>query len=147
MPSWEPSILPLPISKSYLGKLADITSRPTSYVVLLIVHAVGLAIAASSPTLAAYIVGAAMTAFGRFGLALLSDIVVGNLPPLQWRSFRGCMLSSAFLTTLVNGFISDACLRMALWAYLHDSCALGTCHTDALRHAAQGQENGHGEHR
>ena len=56
------------------------------------------------------------------------------------------MLSSALLTTLVSGSISDACIQLAVWPYYHDSCAHGTRHTDALRHAAQGQEDGHGEH-
>lgn len=97
------------ISKPFLGKLSDITSRPTTYVVVLVVYAVGFAVAASSQTLAAYIVGASFTAFGKSGLDLLSDIIIGDLTPLQWRGFWGGMLSTPFLiTTFVNGFISDA---------------------------------------
>ncbi|KAM0714484.1 hypothetical protein Q7P37_010271 [Cladosporium fusiforme] len=97
------------ISKPFLGKLSDITSRPTTYVVVLVVYAVGFAVAASSQTFAAYIVGASFTAFGKSGLDLLSDIIVGDLTPLQWRGFWGGMLSTPFLvTTFINGFISDS---------------------------------------
>lgn len=97
------------ISKPFLGKLADITSRPTTYMVVLVVYAVGFAVAASSQTLAAYIVGASFTAFGKSGLDLLSDIIVGDLTPLEWRGFWSGMLSTPFLiTTFINGFISDA---------------------------------------
>lgn len=97
------------ISKPFLGKLSDITSRPTTYVVVLVVYAVGFAVAASSQTLSAYIVGASFTAFGKSGLDLLSDIIVGDLTPLQWRGFWGGMLSTPFLvTTFVNGFIYES---------------------------------------
>lgn len=97
------------ISKPFLGKLSDITSRPTTYVVVLVVYAIGFAVAASSQTLAAYIVGVSFTSFGKSGLDLLSDIIVGDLTPLQWRGFWGGMLSTPFLiTTFINGFISDA---------------------------------------
>ncbi|KAI6913887.1 hypothetical protein KC334_g1102, partial [Hortaea werneckii] len=97
------------ISKPFLGKLSDITSRPTTYVVVLVVYAVGFAVAASSQTFAAYIVGNSFTAFGKSGLDLLSDIIVGDLTPLQWRGFWGGMLSTPFLvTTFINGFISDS---------------------------------------
>jgi MFS family permease len=97
------------ISRPFLSKLSDITSRPTTYVVVLLVYALGFAVAASSQTLAAYIVGASFTAFGKSGLDLLSDIIVGDLTPLQWRAFWSSMLSTPFLiTTFVNRFISDS---------------------------------------
>ncbi|KJX92951.1 siderophore iron transporter like protein [Zymoseptoria brevis] len=97
------------ISKPFLGKLSDITSRPTTYVVVLVVYAVGFAVAASSQGLAAYVVGASLTAFGKSGLDLLSDIIVGDLTPLEWRAFWSGMLGTPFLiTTFINGFISDA---------------------------------------
>lgn len=97
------------ISKPFLGKLADITSRPTTYIVVLVVYIVGFVVAACSPSLAAYIVGASFTAFGKSGLDLLSDIIVGDLTPLEWRGFWGGMLSTPFLiTTFANAQISKA---------------------------------------
>ncbi|CAG8109384.1 unnamed protein product [Penicillium salamii] len=97
------------ISKPFIGKLADITSRPTTYLVVLVFYAVGFAVAASCTNLAAYTVGICFTAFGKSGLDLLSDIIVGDLTTLQWRAFWGGMLSTPFLvTTFVNGFIAES---------------------------------------
>lgn len=97
------------ISKPFIGKLADITSRPTTYLVVLVFYAIGFAVAASCTNLAAYTVGICFTAFGKSGLDLLSDIIVGDLTTLQWRAFWGGMLSTPFLvTTFVNGFIAES---------------------------------------
>ncbi|KAI7204395.1 hypothetical protein KC316_g1993 [Hortaea werneckii] len=58
------------ISKPFIGKLSDITSRPIT-------------------------------------LDLLSDIIVADLTPLQWRAFCGALLSTTFLVTVpLDGFIS-----------------------------------------
>ncbi|OJJ88618.1 uncharacterized protein ASPGLDRAFT_117082 [Aspergillus glaucus CBS 516.65] len=97
------------VSKPFIGKMADITSRPTSYLVVLLAYAVGFAIAASCTNLAAYVVGSCLTSFGRSGLDLLSEVVIGDLTTLQWRGFWSGMLLSPFLvTTFIDGFISDS---------------------------------------
>ncbi|KPM39849.1 Siderophore iron transporter 3 [Neonectria ditissima] len=97
------------ISKPFIGKLADITSRPTTYVVILVFYVVGFAVAASSSTFTAYTVGICFTSVGKSGLDLLSDIIVGDLTPLQWRGFFGAALSIPFVVTVpINGFIAEA---------------------------------------
>ncbi|KAK7409431.1 hypothetical protein QQX98_008392 [Neonectria punicea] len=97
------------ISKPFIGKLADITSRPTTYVVILVFYVVGFAVAASSSTFTAYTVGICFTSVGKSGLDLLSDIIVGDLTPLQWRGFFGAALSIPFVITVpINGFIAEA---------------------------------------
>ena len=97
------------VSKPFIGKMADITSRPTTYVVVLVFYVVGFVVAASGRTIGAYAVGYCFTAFGKSGLDLLGDVIVGDLTTLQWRGFWGALLSSPFIvTTFVNGFISDA---------------------------------------
>ncbi|KAF9872848.1 hypothetical protein CkaCkLH20_09711 [Colletotrichum karsti] len=104
------------ISKPFIGKLADITSRPTTYVVILVFYVVGFAVAASSSTFAAYTVGICFTSVGKSGLDLLSDIIVGDLTPLQWRGFFGAVLSVPFVVTVpVNGFIADAFVDNWRW--------------------------------
>jgi hypothetical protein len=52
-----------------------------------------LAVAASSRTFVAYIVGICFTSVGKSGLDLLSDIIVGDLTLLEWRGFFGAGLS------------------------------------------------------
>lgn len=71
------------VSKPFIGKMADITSRPTAYTVVLPFYAVGFGVAAGCTNLAAYIVGIALTAFGKLGLDLLSEIIVGDLATIQ----------------------------------------------------------------
>lgn len=97
------------VSKPFIGKLADITSRPTTYVVVLVFYVIGFVVAATCNNVAAYTVGICFTAFGKSGLDLLSDVIVGDLTPLEWRGFWGALLSAPFLvTTFINGFIAEA---------------------------------------
>ncbi|KAK0389773.1 hypothetical protein NLU13_3346 [Sarocladium strictum] len=96
------------ISKPFIGKLADITSRPTTYVVVLVFYVVGFVVAASASTFTAYTVGICFTSVGKSGLDLLSDIIVADLTPLQWRGFFGACLALPFIVTVpVNGFIAE----------------------------------------
>ena len=104
------------ISKPFIGKLADITSRPTTYVVILVFYVIGFVVAASSNTFAAYTVGIGFTSVGKSGLDLLSDIIVGDLTPLEWRGFFGALLSIPFVITVpINGFIADGFLDNWRW--------------------------------
>ncbi|KAK2607157.1 hypothetical protein N8I77_005859 [Diaporthe amygdali] len=104
------------IAKPFIGKLADITSRPTTYVVILLFYVVGFVVAASSSTFAAYTVGICFTSVGKSGLDLLSDIIVGDLTPLEWRGFFGALLSIPFVITVpVNGFIAEGFVDNWRW--------------------------------
>ncbi|KAJ0276557.1 hypothetical protein CBS470a_010717 [Colletotrichum nupharicola] len=96
------------ISKPFIGKLADITSRPTTYAVILAFYAVGFAVAASAHTFTSYTIGICFTSVGKSGLDLLSDIIVADLTPLEWRGFFSACLSLPFIVTVpVNGFIAE----------------------------------------
>jgi MFS family permease len=104
------------ISKPFIGKLADITSRPTTYVVILVFYVIGFVVAATSSNFVAYTVGICFTSVGKSGLDLLSDIIVGDLTPLQWRGFFGAALSIPFLITVpINGFIAEAFVDNWRW--------------------------------
>lgn len=97
------------ISKPFIGKLSDITSRPSCYVLVLVVYVVGFVVAATCKSIGAYIIGISFTAFGKSGLDLLGDIIVGDLTPLEWRAFWSGLLSSPFIVTVfINGFIAEA---------------------------------------
>lgn len=104
------------ISKPFIGKLSDITSRPTSYVVILAFYVLGFIVAATSSTFAAYTVGICFTSIGKSGLDLLSDIIVGDLTPLEWRGFFGAALSLPFVVTVpINGFLGAAFVDRWRW--------------------------------
>lgn len=96
------------IAKPLIGKLADITSRPTTYIISLVFYVVGYIVAATCTNFVAYVVGVAFTAVGKAGLNLLCQIIVGDLTTLQWRGFWTSMIIAPYLvTTFVNGFISN----------------------------------------
>ncbi|KAF2015192.1 MFS general substrate transporter [Aaosphaeria arxii CBS 175.79] len=104
------------ISKPFIGKLADITSRPTTYVIILAFYAVGFAVAASANNFTTYTVGICFTSVGKSGLDLLSDIIVADLTPLEWRGFFGASLSLPFVVTVpLNGFIADGFYENWRW--------------------------------
>ncbi|KFY43593.1 hypothetical protein V494_01907 [Pseudogymnoascus sp. VKM F-4513 (FW-928)] len=97
------------VSKPFIGKLADITSRPTTYVVVLVFYVIGFVVAATCDNIAAYTVGICFTAFGKSGLDFLGNVIVADLTPLQWRVFWNSLLVFPFIiTTFINGFISEA---------------------------------------
>ncbi|KAE8343386.1 hypothetical protein BDV24DRAFT_129168 [Aspergillus arachidicola] len=97
------------ISKPVIGKLADVLSRPTSYIISLLFYVVGYAVAASCTNFVAYTVGVALTAVGKAGLNILCQIIVGDLTTLQWRGFWTSMIIAPYLvTTFTNGFVVDA---------------------------------------
>ncbi|KAF2032909.1 MFS general substrate transporter [Setomelanomma holmii] len=102
------SIIPA-ISKPFIGKLSDITSRPITYVIALVFYVIGFVVAATCKDIGAYIIGISFTAFGKSGLDLLGDIIVADLTPLEWRAFWSGLLSAPFIITVfINGFIADA---------------------------------------
>ncbi|CAI6059166.1 unnamed protein product [Clonostachys chloroleuca] len=104
------------ISKPFIGKLADITSRPTTYVVILAFYTVGFAVAASAYNFTSYTIGICFTSVGKSGLDLLSDIIVADLTPLEWRGFFGACLSLPFIVTVpINGFIGDGFYENWRW--------------------------------
>jgi hypothetical protein len=73
------------------------SSRPYTYIVVLIFYVVGYIIVLTSPTLAAYIVGQVFVSIGSSGLDLLNDIIVADLTTLEWRGFMSSILSAPFL--------------------------------------------------
>ncbi|KAF2760072.1 putative siderophore-dependent iron transporter [Pseudovirgaria hyperparasitica] len=97
------------IAEPFLGRMSDITSRPDTYIVVLVFYAIGYSVAASCNNTATYAIGICFTSFGESGLDLLSNVIVGDLTPLQWRAFAGGMLNvSSLFTTFAAGGMVDA---------------------------------------
>lgn len=106
------------VSKPFIAKLGDITSRPTMFSVILTIWTLGFIIAASSSTLSAYIVGSVFIAIGSSGIDLISDIICGDLVPLQWRGFCSSLLAFPyFITTWFTGLIVDALAVDEKWRW------------------------------
>lgn len=106
------------IIKPFIAKLGDITSRPMMFSVILAFWTIGFIIAAASSTVSAYIVGSTFISIGSNGLDLMSDIICGDLVPLEWRGFMSSLLAFPyFITTWFTGLIVDAMATGELWRW------------------------------
>lgn len=106
------------VSKPFIAKISDITSRPYTYILTLFFYMVGYIIAATSKTIVAYVVGEVFVAIGSSGLDLTNDIIVADLTPLEWRGFAGAMLSTPFIiNTWFAGKIVDAIEKRDQWRW------------------------------
>lgn len=85
------------VSKPFIAKISDITSRPYTYLVALIFYIIGYIIVATSSTVSGYVIGEVFVAVGSSGLDLINDIIVADLTTLQWRGFASSMLSTPFI--------------------------------------------------
>lgn len=85
------------VSKPFIAKICDVFSRQTAYILILASYVVGYIIVASSQNAATLCVGRVISSTGQAGFDLITDIVVGDLSPLQWRGFTGAMTSFPYL--------------------------------------------------
>ncbi|KAL2857631.1 hypothetical protein BJX68DRAFT_263191 [Aspergillus pseudodeflectus] len=85
------------VSKPFIAKLCDVFSRQTAYIFILTSYVLGYIIVASAPTAPALCVGRVIAATGQAGLDLTTDIIVGDLTPLEWRGFASAMTSFPYL--------------------------------------------------
>ncbi|KAL0935638.1 siderophore iron transporter [Colletotrichum truncatum] len=106
------------VSKPFIAKFSDITSRPYTYILTLLFYVIGYIIAASSTSISAYVVGEVFVAIGSSGLDLTNDIIVADLTPLEWRGFVSSMLSTPFIiNTWFAGKIVDAMQAKNQWRW------------------------------
>ncbi|PYI20418.1 MFS general substrate transporter [Aspergillus violaceofuscus CBS 115571] len=106
------------VSKPFIAKISDITSRPYTYILTLCFYVIGYIIAATCKTVSAYIVGEVFVAIGSSGLDLTNDIIVADLTPLEWRGFASSMLSTPFIiNTWFAGKIVDAIDGRGQWRW------------------------------
>lgn len=106
------------MSKPFIAKISEITSRPYTYLVVLVFYVIGYIIVASCQTISAYIVGEVFVAIGSSGLDLTTDIIVADLTPLEWRGFASSMLSTPFIiNTWFAGKIVQAINSRNQWRW------------------------------
>ncbi|CAI4045772.1 hypothetical protein N7582_003647 [Saccharomyces uvarum] len=94
------------VCKPFIAKISDLSSRPVTYFVVLILYVIGFIITACSPTIAAYVVGSVFIAVGQSGINLMNMVIVADTTSLKWRSFITSLLSVPYLvTTWISGYI------------------------------------------
>ncbi|PWN41064.1 MFS general substrate transporter [Ceraceosorus guamensis] len=85
------------VSKPFIAKVCDVSSRQTAYMMILVFYVVGYAIVAASPSVGAFAAGRIISATGQAGLDLVTDIIVADISPLQWRALVTAATSSPYL--------------------------------------------------
>ncbi|KAI1499962.1 hypothetical protein F5X99DRAFT_410597 [Biscogniauxia marginata] len=91
------------VSKSFPAKLRDVFSHQTAYLIILAFYVVGHVIIATAQNAPTLCVRRVISAAGQAGFDIVTEIVVGDLTPLQWRGFFGSMTSFPYLFLLFVG--------------------------------------------
>ncbi|SJX61513.1 related to Siderophore iron transporter 3 [Sporisorium reilianum f. sp. reilianum] len=85
------------VSKPFIAKICDIFSRQTAYLLVAIFYTIGFVVAASAVTPGAFAVGRIITEVGQAGFDLVTDIVVADLSPLEWRGVATALTSAPYI--------------------------------------------------
>ncbi|KAH7325384.1 major facilitator superfamily domain-containing protein [Rhizoctonia solani] len=91
------------VGKPCIAKIADLWSRPVAYSVVRKAVQIGYILVAFARTVYAIAGGMIMYTVGHTGLFLVTDIVVSDISPLDWRGFAAALTSSP---VILNAFIS-----------------------------------------
>ncbi|KAF8747875.1 MFS general substrate transporter [Rhizoctonia solani] len=85
------------VGKPCVAKIADLWSRPVAYSVVCYI------LVASAHTVYAVAGGMVMYTVGHTGLFLVTDIIVSDISPLEWRGFAAALTTAP---VIVNSFIA-----------------------------------------
>ncbi|CAE6492567.1 unnamed protein product [Rhizoctonia solani] len=85
------------VGKPCVAKIADLWSRPVAYSVVWYI------LVASAHTVYAVAGGMVMYTVGHTGLFLVTDIIVSDISPLEWRGFAAALTTAP---VIVNSFIA-----------------------------------------
>ncbi|CCH46045.1 Siderophore iron transporter [Wickerhamomyces ciferrii] len=106
------------VSQPMLAKFSDVTSRPITYILTLVLYMLGYIIVASSKTISAYVIGEVFVTIGGTGINLMSTITAADITPLKYRGLLLGILSTPYLiTTWFSGLIVDAILGKGNWRW------------------------------
>ena len=85
------------VSKPFIAKICDVFSRQTAYTTVAIFYVVGFVVVATAQSPAAFCVGRIITEVGQAGFDLVTDIVVADLSPLEWRGIATALTSFPYI--------------------------------------------------
>lgn len=107
------------VGQLFFAKFSDVTSRPTTYAVALLLYVIGFIIIPTSSNISSYIVGNVFGNLGRSILSLINVYIVGDLTPLKWRCFGIATLSSPYiiLSWFSGLIVKDILEKNWKWGY------------------------------
>ncbi|KAG2131593.1 major facilitator superfamily domain-containing protein [Suillus bovinus] len=106
------------VGKPVIAKVADVSSRGTAYVSVLIFYVLGYTVIASAPNVSAIAGGIVLYAVGYTGLQLLTQIIIADITTLAWRGLVVSLVSAPFLiNAFIGSIISSAVLKSIGWRW------------------------------
>lgn len=107
------------ICRPIIAKIADLTSRPHTYILVVTLYTVGYIISAAAQDITAFSAGQVLAGIGFAGIDLVNSLIVADLTPLKWRGLLTSFLATPYLiNTWFAGLISDAIVkRNWRWGY------------------------------
>ncbi|KAG5639035.1 hypothetical protein H0H81_007648 [Sphagnurus paluster] len=106
------------VGKPIVAKIADVRSRGTAYIFVLIFYIVGYIVIASAQSVQSVAGGIILYAIGYTGLQLLTQIIIADITTLKWRGFVSAMISMPFIiNAFVGSNISAAVIEGAGWRW------------------------------
>lgn len=110
------------VSKPFIAKLADLTSRPIAYATSLVFYVIGLVVLAASTGVHAVAAGQLIMTLGATGLEITTTIVIGDIIDLQWRGFaQGLAASPYIINAFISAYITSG-LGLEAWRWVSCSC-------------------------
>lgn len=96
------------VSQPIIAKIADVTSRPTCYILVLSFYTMGYIICAASSTISAYVIGSVFVTIGRSNIDMINTIILADIIPLKYRGFTFGLTASWYLITVwISGGIAS----------------------------------------
>ncbi|KAH7884054.1 major facilitator superfamily domain-containing protein [Phlebopus sp. FC_14] len=106
------------VGKPVIAKVADVSSRGTAYVGVLLFYVLGYTVIASAPNVGTIAGGIIVYAVGYTGLQLLTQIIIADITTLTWRGLVVSLVSAPFLlNAFVGSNISAAVIEHAGWRW------------------------------
>ncbi|KXN85124.1 Siderophore iron transporter 3 [Leucoagaricus sp. SymC.cos] len=106
------------VGKPVIAKIADVRSRGSAYVIVLIFYVVGYIVIASARNTQAIAGGIVVYAVGYTGLQLLTQIVIADITTLKWRGLVSGLVSLPFvINAFVGSNVSTNVLTHSSWRW------------------------------
>ncbi|KAI0365208.1 drug:h+ antiporter [Pilatotrama ljubarskyi] len=104
--------------KPIIAKVADVTSRGTAYLVVLVFYVIGYIVIALAPNFGAIAAGIILYAIGYTGLQLLTSVIIADITTLQWRGIVSGMTSLPFIfNAFIGSNVSNFFLEHLNWRW------------------------------
>ncbi|KAI0828482.1 drug:h+ antiporter [Trametes gibbosa] len=108
-----------------IAKVADVSSRGTSLIVVTGFYVIGYIVIASANGVGALAAGIILYAIGYVGLQLLTQIIIADTTTLKWRGLVSSLTSAPFIVNaFIGSFVSTSMLEHSTWRWGYGMIAI-----------------------